>query len=447
MKLQNKSKTISILFCTLISIFTILFVNMIIKIIVFTPTEQKMIVGKEHTLTIHAPVTASVESNMIHSIKVNGQKAQFKEEFKKIENAFVLRTNELGKIDIKLKLFGILPIKTMTIDVMPDVQVIPCGKTVGVKLYTKGILILGTGSIKGSDSRKHEPSAKKVAVGDIILSINGKKITSLYQLKTILNQNKNKEVTIEILTDDKKRKVKIKPIQDIEDGNYKLGLWAREGTQGIGTVTFYDPKNKKFGALGHAITDIDTEKIMLLEKGEILSSQIHAVKKGRRGQPGELIGYFNDNSKVLGDIKSNTQNGIFGHIYSHNEKYFEGKAYPIALKNEIREGKAQILSNINGTKVENFDIIIQKIYRFNQSDMKQMIIKVVDKKLINKTGGIVQGMSGSPILQNGKIVGAVTHVFVNDPTKGFGIFIENMIKSERIALKDTDKLVKNGKFE
>jgi len=186
---------------------------------------------------------------------------------------------------------------------------------------------------------------------------------------------------------------------------------------------------------------------MLLEKGEILSSEINAVKKGRKGEPGELIGYFDTDSVVLGDITANTQNGIFGHIYSKNEKYFDGKAYPIALKNEIKEGKAKILSNINGNKVESFDIIIQKIYLFNQNEMKQMIIKIVDKRLLNKTGGIVQGMSGSPIMQNGKVIGAVTHVFVNDPSKGFGIFIENMIKCERTALENTNKLVINGKIE
>jgi stage IV sporulation protein B len=213
-----------------------------------------------------------------------------------------------------------------------------------------------------------------------------------------------------------------------DDKKYHIGLWVRDSTAGIGTLTFYDPKTSAFGALGHGITDIDTGLLMPVDSGEIIESSILGIKVGKSGVPGELKGVFIEDMR-LGTIENNSEFGIYGKLSDNAANKITGKLYPIGLRSEIKEGPAVILSNIDGKSIAEFEIEIQKVSRQNINGSKGMIIKVTDQKLLEATGGIVQGMSGSPIIQNGKIIGAVTHVLVNDPTKGYGIFIEGMLKN------------------
>jgi stage IV sporulation protein B len=219
-------------------------------------------------------------------------------------------------------------------------------------------------------------------------------------------------------------------------------LWVRDSTAGIGTLTFYEPETLNFGALGHGITDIDTGILMASSSGEILESSILGIKKGTQGSPGELKGVFIEDEKRLGIIKMNTESGIYGTLTENGEKKATKRLYPIGLRSEVQEGPAVILSNIDGNSVKEYDVEIERVSRQNVNGTKGMIIRITDESLLKATGGIVQGMSGSPIIQNGKLVGAVTHVLVNDPAKGYGIFIEAMVKN--IAGNKTANLEKAG---
>jgi stage IV sporulation protein B len=209
------------------------------------------------------------------------------------------------------------------------------------------------------------------------------------------------------------------------DGSFKIGAWVKDAASGIGTLTFYDPDSKSFAALGHGICDTETGELLTIGNGQILASSIVSIDKGEKGIPGELNGIFKDDSPILGEIKSNNNCGIFG--TSESDLLSTANRIPVAARDEVKPGSAYILANIEGNKIEKFNIEIIRIMPKAISSQKGMIIRITDEKLISKTGGIVQGMSGSPILQNGRIVGAVTHVFVNDPTRGYGIFIENML--------------------
>ncbi len=230
---------------------------------------------------------------------------------------------------------------------------------------------------------------------------------------------------IEYVRDGKTNTVQIEPVYSPADKAYKLGVWVRDSIQGIGTVTFFDEETNRFGALGHGIYDVDTGGLMSLKQGHITSAQLTDIVKGEKGVPGELEGFIAAD-EVLGDITKNTEIGIFGDAKT---AAFTGDSYPIGVQTEVEENKATILSNIAGDTVIPYEIEIEQVNHFAKDNNKGMVIHVTDERLLEQTGGIVQGMSGSPIMQNGKLIGAVTHVFVNDPTRGYGIFIENMLNA------------------
>jgi len=325
--------------------------------------------------------------------------------------------------DTQLKLFGFVPIKTVEVDIVPKVDLIPCGNTIGVKINIDGVMIVGFSEIRSTDGKRHNPAKDgALKIGDVIKKINGNFVENIDILSKIVENGKGGNLSVEVARGNFTQTFNIKPELAREDNIYKIGAWVRDSTSGIGTLTFIEPKSKVFAALGHPITDSDTGDIITVGNGEILHSNIVGVQKGARGSPGELRGVFSRSQKI-GDIQINNEAGIYGKMKIVNA---ENKPMPIAMRSQINEGKAYILSNIESDKVEKYDIEIQKVMR-NSYDNKGMVIKVIDERLIKKTGGIVQGMSGSPIIQNGNIVGAVTHVFVNDPTRGYGTFIELML--------------------
>jgi len=319
-----------------------------------------------------------------------------------------------------------------------EILVYPGGQPIGVKLNTKGVLVVALSDIDSTNGKKASPAATAgVQIGDSIIKINHNEINHAEDITKFVNREKNKEI---ILTIERKNNsnffdVSVKPAIDAKDGTQRLGLWVRDSTAGVGTLTLYDDKTKKFAALGHPITDPDTGTILSVKDGVIVSSNIVSIKKGTRGNPGELRGLFIDENTIKGQIIKNTECGIFGDGAKSliNKKF--NKPMKIGLRNEIKEGKAKILTTINGIEPELFEIQIQKLLPQSTSGTKSMIIKVTDPRLLEKTGGIVQGMSGSPIIQNNKIVGAVTHVLINKPDVGYGIYIEWMLKDAGILLK------------
>ena len=308
-------------------------------------------------------------------------------------------------------------------------KVYPMGIQIGVYLETEGVLVASISDITGADGIKYSPADNKVAAGDYIVKMNGIDVNSKSQLLFLVDKYGNEDVVLTIRRNEEQFDVKITPVLTA-DKEYKLGIWVRDDTQGIGTMTFMT-EDGYFGALGHGISDVDTKKLLSSNNGLLYNADIWSIRKGSKGIPGSLCGSISyEESMELGIISSNTDCGLFGRIYDDKaiellEKY-DVKEYEIAKKSEIKEGKASILCALTG-EIKEYEIEISKVNDDNENN-KGMIIRVTDEELLKLTNGIVQGMSGSPIIQNGRIVGAVTHVLVNDPTRGYGIFIENMLE-------------------
>jgi stage IV sporulation protein B len=340
---------------------------------------------------------------------------------------FTIESNQTGKYSVNLKLFGLFDFKNISLDVIEKVELIPCGNPIGIYVETDGILVLGSGRITGEDGLNYEPISNKLKSGDYILSINNKHVKSKSELISEIQNSNGEDINLRVRRNDEVITVRISPIKTAS-GNYKIGAWIRDNTQGIGTLTFISTDGH-FGALGHGITDIDTGLLMDIKDGTIYTAEIMSIIKGKEGEPGELIGMIRQNNKYkIGEITGNTYQGIFGKINGVYGGQITAKPLEIGLKQEVEKGKATILCTVND-KIEEFNIVIESVDISNSNHSKGIIIRITDERLLNLTGGIVQGMSGSPIIQNNKIIGAVTHVFIQDSTKGYGTFIENMVNN------------------
>jgi len=332
--------------------------------------------------------------------------------------------SQTGDYAMTVKLFGLIPVRSVTVNVEPKRTLAACGNAVGIKIFTKGLVCVGTQEIKGKDGHSRNISREAdIRTGDIIISANGHELTETKQLIDLIAENGHQSVNLIILRNNQTFTKSITPIETQE--GFRLGIWLRDSTAGIGTLTFYDPQSLHFGALGHPITDTDTGALMPVSEGSLLRARVFSVQKGEKGEPGELKGVFKTQEPDLGVIIKNSEQGVYGQLTEPPATEY----YPVASGNQVKEGKAYILSNITQEQVERFEIEIQKTFPFYTDENKNMIIHVTDPTLLARTGGIVQGMSGSPIIQDGKIIGAVTHVFVNDPTRGYGIFIEKMLEN------------------
>ena len=307
-----------------------------------------------------------------------------------------------------------------------DIQVTPVGEVIGIKLYTSGVLVVGTSEIEGIDGQKNKPYENTgIQEGDSIISVNDIIVNNTEELIDAINLYEGESVNIKYQRENDEKNCTIKPVKD-KQGKYKIGLWVRDSAAGVGTLTFYCEQLKTFAALGHAITDIDTGEIVQISSGEIDDVSIVSLVKGVKEKPGKIQGTILQNS-IIGSIYKNTQYGIYGVVKNtENLNIDYSKKMYVAPRQEINLGEATILSDIDG-ELKEYKIEIQKTYLNNNYDNKSMVIKVTDEALLNKTGGIIQGMSGSPIIQNGKFIGAITHVFVKDPTIGYAVFADRMV--------------------
>lgn len=308
---------------------------------------------------------------------------------------------------------------------------IPDGRSIGVTLSTNGALIVDFMDIEGNTGEIPSPARTAgLKSGDLIQGFDGKKVSNVEELVSAISASAGKCSSLTLSRNGKKSEVLIKPEISKNDGNLKIGAWVKDAASGIGTLTFFDPDTKSFAALGHGICDAETGKLLPVESGSILSAGIVSVSKGEKGVPGELNGIFKNDSEALGEISKNSDAGISGTVSDSFKT--SNTPIPIGHRENIKLGSASVLTTINGSLPQKFDIEIIKIMPKVISQQKGFVIQITDEKLLEKTGGIVQGMSGSPIIQNGKLVGAVTHVLVNDPTRGYGIFIENMLSEAKI---------------
>lgn len=340
------------------------------------------------------------------------------------------KINSEGTNNLNLNLFGTIPVKEVNVNVIPKTMVVPLGNAIGMKLYTKGVLVVGMSQIETDKNEKKKPYENSgIEQGDTILEINNNIVGNTEELIKEVENSKGNTINIKYLRDDKTMQTDITPVKS--KNTYKIGLWVRDAAAGVGTLTFYEPSTNLFMALGHGISDIDTEEIVNIANGELVTANIVSITKGRKGYPGEIRGTI-DEGKTIGTIYKNTNFGVYGMV--KNKNYLEAdltQEMEVAPRNEIKEGKAQIICQLENSTKKKYDIEIEKVYINNNQNNKSMLIKITDKELLEKTGGIIQGMSGSPIIQEEKFVGAVTNVLVNDPTQGYGVFADIMIKEMR----------------
>ena len=308
---------------------------------------------------------------------------------------------------------------------------VPGGHTVGIKLFSDGVLVVGLDQVDTPSGAATPAKSCGLREGDIITHINSQEVDTIEEVQSILKETSGEAMSIRCIRDGNPVQLTTQAVQCSADGSYKLGAWIRDSMAGIGTVTFVDPATGRFGALGHAINDVDTQQLMPLSSGAILHSSVTGVQKGQVGQPGQLRGAF-DLSEDVGKLYANTQSGVFGTL-AGGVDLPQDQALSVAHKEEVHVGEVTIRSNIQGDEVKDYKAEIARIYPETGTDTRNVLIKITDEELLAKTGGIVQGMSGSPILQDGKLIGAVTHVLVNDPTQGYGIFVENMLKAANDA--------------
>lgn len=327
-----------------------------------------------------------------------------------------------GNYFVTAKLFGKIPIKDVKVEVRPETSLIPCGDVFGVKFFTKGVIVIGTSDIETQSGFINPATSAGLEKNDIINKVNGKEVNTVEKLASIIEESNGKALEIVFTRDDIQKVCSVYPALCASDNKYKTGIWVRDSTAGIGTITYYNPENSTFAGLGHGICDMDTGNLMPLLRGTVVDVDISEIVKGKSGMPGELKGKFN--SEKQGALYSNTNLGIYG-ILDKTPDLISG-ALPVAGRSEVENGNAIIFANPDGSGIKKYKVLLSKVDKHNNST-KSFVVEVTDPELLNLTGGIVQGMSGSPIVQNGKLVGAVTHVFVNDPTKGYGIFIENML--------------------
>ena len=338
--------------------------------------------------------------------------------------SFFMSAGEQGRYQVGLKLFGLIKLKDIQVDVVDTRYAIPCGSPIGIYLKSDGIMVIGTGRITGEDGMERDPAYGKLKSGDYIEAFNGQPLDTKEELMEAVNDSQGQEAVVTVRREGEAIDVSLQPVKSAE-GDYKLGAWVRDDTQGIGTITYVD-MNGRFGALGHGISDSDTGELVETGEGSLYTTKIMGIEKGSVGSPGLLSGviYYGPQSR-MGEIEKNTNEGIFGTVNEKFMKELDGDPVEIARRQDVRQGEAYIRSSVSG-ETRDYAIEIQRVDLNAGHKNKSMVIKVTDPELLSLTGGIVQGMSGSPILQDGRLVGAVTHVFVQDAARGYGILAEDM---------------------
>ena len=370
--------------------------------------------GEKQGLEFFIPATATIYKNQDQgqvNVKLNR------------ELTIYGQTQDTYKMQVEL--FGFIPFKESAVSVIDERVLTPVGYPVGIYVQTDGVLVLDTGSFINFQGKKVSPAQQQLKSGDYIYKINQEMVESKEVLIEKIEQCEGENIILSIRRGEDNFSINVKPEKD-QKGIYKLGIWVRDNAQGIGTLTYVD-ETGNFGALGHGINDVDTANLMEMKDGSLYKTDIISITKGSKGNPGELTGVIAYANKYkVGEIYENTSQGVYGSLETENIKVTK-QPMKIALKQEIKKGQAWILCTVS-TEPELFEVEITQIHQENDDINRGLEVKVVDERLLEITGGIVQGMSGSPIIQDGKLVGAVTHVLVNDPTKGYGIFIESMLK-------------------
>lgn len=389
------------------------------------PNKVRIVAGREETFDLKVPITGEVEDSGIEVLTNQSPKVDGPVHID-MNQTFTLKSSQEGTFSIDCKMFGIFSFKEVDVEVVSDEMVVPCGIPIGIYVKTNGILAIGTGTVTGIDGMNYEPAYHVIKSGDYIKTVNEQAVSTKEELIEKVNQFGAEDLVLGLVRNGEYTQIKITPVK-VGEEEYKIGVWVRDDMAGVGTMTYYTA-DLEYGALGHPVSDADTSTTIQLEEGLLYETKIVGITKGEKGKPGELAGIIDYEEKYcMGTVSGNSESGIYGKLNQVPAALTSESYVPVGMKQEMELGPATIISSVSGERRE-YDIHITSLDFNCESENKGIQFSVTDEELLNLTGGIVQGMSGSPILQNGKLVGAVTHVFIQDSTKGYGIFIENMLK-------------------
>ncbi|MBR4072818.1 MAG: SpoIVB peptidase [Clostridia bacterium] len=406
-----------------ITIKVVFFIFLIVSVAIFTTIytlsndfSKSYKITKDDTFDIDAPLPVTAEYKGV-----------------KISQSATSRT--VGeKIKVDLKMFGLIPISTVDVEVVDEMYVSVLGNPFGMKIYTEGVLVINFTDFETKSGIENPAKKAGIQKGDYILSVNGKEITTNEELSDYVAESNGKTLRFKIKRGKNNLYINVKPVIADETNSYKIGLWVRDSSAGIGTLTFYSPLTGVVCGLGQGICDSDTGDLLSIESGEFVNAEIISVTKGKEGSPGEMHGKFL--YETIADISLNSEIGVYGALKGSLNV---SKVLEVALKQEIKNGNAKIYCTVDGENPKFYNCTVKKRSSAYFSRTQNLIVEITDKELLEKTGGIIQGMSGSPILQNGKLIGAVTHVLVDDPTKGYGIFAENMLETAQSVSQQQQK--------
>ncbi|MTI60817.1 MAG: SpoIVB peptidase [Firmicutes bacterium] len=406
----------------LISFYFILFYQI--------PGSFSLIKGEE-TFLFEFPFNLSINGERDISLEINGRTINDIDDISlNPGNGLKVKANQIGKVSMDLKLFGIFPFKSITVNVLPEIKVFPGGQAIGVLLRSKGVMVVGKSFVESKNGHRYYPAREAgIEVGDTILEINGSEINDKLKLASNIQKIAEQGLPLSLKIKTQQGKLRVVNLKAVENkqGIYMIGLYVDDGVAGVGTLTFYETEKKEYGALGHEITEANSNNRIEVREGKIIEAKISGINSGKKGLPGEKLGTFFQTDNVIGDIVTNNKFGIYGNLHTiPNNPYFS-EPVPVAAISQVKTGPAKMYTVVNDGVIEEFDVNIERIYQQSYPGDKGLIISIIDQRLKEMTGGIIQGMSGSPIVQNGRMVGAVTHVFVNEPTKGYGVFAEWML--------------------
>lgn len=392
------------------------------------PEEQKIVVGDKCSLELPASLDTSIDLEILQpSQSVFAAPLDAPVSIVRNSKGYEITALKPGKVDLQVKLLGAIPVKSIAVESLPVRRVVVGGHSIGVVLQSKGIMVVGFAPIVDQNGEKAYPARDMgIQIGDLIMDVDGIAVRTEAELARVIDEKQGKSFTLHIKRKMQRVAISVKALLCQETQRYRIGLYVRDGVVGVGTLTFWEPESGQYAALGHVIMDADTRQGIDVMKGKIITAAIQNIKPGKPGRPGEKIGIFQNQGDIEGNIVKNTDCGIFGKMNKKVTNPLATYTMEIGYAHQVKTGPAQIYTVVNGTSIEKFDIMIEKVYPERENG-KGMVLKITDPQLLSLTGGIIQGMSGSPIIQDGKLVGAVTHVFLNDPQRGYGIFVDNIL--------------------
>jgi len=393
------------------------------------PAQLRVIVGNQQQLSLDLPLNLYARCDREGVLGINGSALGSGSRRVSLSSPLVLDPIGPGRTNVEFRLFDLIPLKRVAVEVVPQVQVTPGGQSIGVLLQPDGVVVVGLAPVVDVQGRSRNPARDAgIEVGDVILRISGEQVSGEQEIAVIVERESRagRPVVVEVRRRGVVQQFEVGAVASREDGRFRLGVLIRNMTAGVGTLTFYDPETMVYAALGHVVSDAGSGQPLDIQSGRIVQAYVSRVEPGKRGEPGEKLGTFVEGRGVLGDIQSNTSTGIAGRLTAVPAGGLYPEPVPLALAKDVHTGPAELITVLEGDQLERFAVNIRRVYNQARPAPKGMVIEVTDPRLLARTGGIVQGMSGSPLIQDGRLVGAVTHVFVNDPTRGYGIYAEWM---------------------